>query len=64
MADTKKQATPDTELETFYYPDANDGKGGTVRAIDKEAADKLAADNKFVNTSEAPATDAGEDKAE
>ncbi len=45
----------------FYYPDANDGKGGTVRAVDQEAADKLAKAGKFINPTEADT--AGEDKA-
>lgn len=70
MAEVKKQ--PETEnkdsnaddgLLNFYFPDANEGMGGTVRAADRESADKLAKAGKFYNaTNEAPA-DAGEDKA-
>lgn len=65
---SKATSTPTDQandgLQNFYFPEANDGLGGTVRAKDRDAADKLAADGKFVNLSEAPATDAGEDKAE
>lgn len=71
MSEPKSKATSTADstqandgLENFYFPDANDGIGGTVRAKNLEAAQKLAADGKFVNLTEAPATDAGEDKAE
>lgn len=59
MPEPKKSTTPDTPEATkaaatvFYYPDANDGKGGTVLADTKEQADKLAQAGKFVTTNEA-----------
>lgn len=59
MPDPSKSSTPDKTTEkadnrqVFYYPDANDGKGGTVLADTKEQADKLAKDGKFVTTNEA-----------
>ncbi len=70
MAEPKSKATSSTSedqsrdgLATFYYPDAREGQGGSVRAKNKAEADKLAEAGKFVNPNEAPAEDAGEDKA-
>lgn len=71
MAEVKKQASNENQdskaddgLLNFYYPDARDGQGGTVRAANQKDADKKAEAGEFINHSEAPATAAGEDKAE
>ena len=63
MAESKTESTTEKRdiRPFFYFPEANDGKGGSVRAVDQEAADKLAKAGKFINPAEAPA--AGEDEA-
>lgn len=70
MAEPKAKASTENQdskaddgLDVFYYPDARDGLGGTVRAANKADADKKAEAGDFVNLSEAPKA-AGEDKAE
>lgn len=60
MPDSKKQSSPDNEEKrdgksTFYYPEANDGKGGVVTAATRKEAEKLAEAGKFDNPNEAPA---------